>query len=121
MTYTIKGLTVPGIIIIDDPIIRQGNTMNIKHIRHTDNANKITFSNTAYALFSYGTLVVFFDGRIEYVDEYNYSRTTNRHISEYSQPRHSDGSLYISHKDLQNKLQTYMANHVIKNVLGEVI
>lgn len=120
MTYTIKGLPVPG-IIIDDPIIRQGNTMIIKHVRHTDNANKITFSNGAYALFSYDTLVVFFDGRIEYIDEFNYSRTTNKHISQYSQPRHSDGLLCISHSALQNKLQAYMANHVIKNVLGEVI
>ena len=121
MTYSINASKAPGIIIIDDPIIRQGNNMIIKHVRHTDNANKITFSNGAYALFSYDTLVVFFDGRIEYVDEYNYSRTTNKHISQYSQPRHSDGSLYVSHRDLQNKLQAHMAFHVIKNVLGEVI
>lgn len=120
MNSSINGLR-PSYIIIDDPIIRQGNTMIIKHVRHTDNANKITFSNGAYALFSYDTLVVFFDGKIEYVDEYNYSRTTNKHISQYSQPKHSDGSLYISHSALQNKLQAYMANHVIKNVLGEVI
>lgn len=95
--------------------------MKISHKRHTDNVNSITFSNGAYALFSYDTLVVFFDGKIEYVDEYKYSRTTSKHIPQYSQPRHSDGSLYVSHKDLQNKLQVYMANHVIKNILGEVI
>lgn len=120
MTHSFNGLR-PAHIIIDDLIIRQGNTMIIKHVRHTDNANKITFSDGAYALFSYDTLVVFFDGRIEYIDEFAYSRTTNKHISQYSQPRHSDGLLCISHKDLQNKLQAYMANHVIKNVLGEVI
>lgn len=120
MTININGLR-PTHIIIDDPIIRQGNTMIIKHVRHTDNANSITFSNSAYALFSYDTLVAFFDGNTEYIDEFNYSRTTNKHISQYSQPRHSDGSLYVSHKVLQNKLQAYMANHVIENVLGEVI
>lgn len=120
MTVNTNGLR-PAHIIIDDPIIRQGNTMNIKHVRHTDNANSITFSDGAYALFSYDTLVVFFDGGIEYVDEHNYSRTTNKHIYKYSQPRHSDGTLNVSHKVLQNKLQAYMANHVIKNVLGEVI
>ena len=116
----INGLR-PTHIIIDDPIIRQGNTMIINHVRHTDNANSITFSNGAYALFSYDTLVVFFDGGIEYVDEYKYSRTTMKHISQYSRPRHTLGSIYVSHKVLQNKLQIYMANHVIKNVLGEVI
>ena len=120
MTYSINGLR-PTHIIIDDPIIRQGNTMIIKHVRHTNNANKIRFSNGAYALFSYDTLVVFFDGGIEYIDEYKYSRTTTKHISQYSRPRHTLGSIYVSHKDLQNKLQAYMANHVIKNVLGEVI
>lgn len=120
MTYSINGLR-PTHIIIDDPITRQGNTMIIKHYRHTDNVNSITFSNGAYALFSYDTLVIFFDGRIEYIDEFNYSRTTNKHISQYSKSRPSDGSLYISHSALQNKLQAYMANHVIKNVLGEVI
>ena len=120
MTHSINGLR-PTHIIIDDPIIRQGNTMNIRHVRHTDNANSITFSNGAYALFSYETLVVFFDGKIEYVDEHKYSRTTTKHIYKYSQPRHSDGTLNVSHKVLQNKLQTYMANHVVKNILGEVI
>ena len=120
MTANINGLR-PTHIIIDDPIIRQGNTMNIKHVSHTDNANSITFSNGAYALFSYGTLVVFFDGGIEYIDEYKYSRTTSKHIYQYSQPRNSLGSLKVSHRDLQNKLQAYMANHIIKNVLGEVI
>lgn len=120
MIHSINGLR-PTRIIIDDPIIRQGNTMNIKHVRHSDNANSITFSNGAYALFSYDTLVVFFDGGIEYIDEYKYSRTTSKHIYQYSQPRHSLGSLNVSHRVLQNKLQTYMANHVIKNVLGEVI
>lgn len=120
MTYSINGLR-PAHIIIDDPIIRQGNTMFIKHERQTDNANKLKFSNDAYALFSYAKLVVFFDGEIEYVDEYKYSRTTTKHISQYSQPRHSLGTVYVSHKDLQNKLQAHMALHVIKNVLGEVI
>ena len=120
MTHSINGLR-PTHIIIDDPIIRQGNTMIIRHVRHTDNANSITFSNGAYALFSYETLVVFFDGKIEYVDEHKYSRTTTKHIYKYSQPRHSDGTLNVSHKVLQNKLQTYMANHVVKNILGEVI
>ena len=120
MTYSINGLR-PTYIIIDDPIIRQGNTMIIKHVRHTDNANSITFSGGAYALFSYGTLVVFFDEEIEYIDAYKYSRTTSKHITQYSKPRYSDGSLRISQSDLQNKLQAFMANHVIKNVLGEVI
>ena len=120
MTYSINGLR-PTHIIIDDPIIRQGNTMIIEHVRHTDNANSITFSNGAYALFSYDTLVAFFDGDTEYIDKHKYSRTTTKHILQYSRPGRSDGLLYVSNRDLQNKLQTYMANHVIKNVLGEVI
>ena len=120
MIHSINGLR-PTHIIIDDPIIRQGNTMKIRHVRHTDNANSITFSNGAYALFSYDTLVVFFDGTIKYIDEYKYSRTTSKHISMYSLARHSNGSESVSHKQLQEKLQTFMANHVIKNVLGEVI
>ena len=95
--------------------------MKISHERHTDNANSITFSNGAYALFSYETLVVFYDGGIEYIDDSKYSRTTTKHISLYSRPKNSLGSIYISPDVLQNKLQTYMANHVIKNVLGEVI
>ena len=120
MTYTIKGLR-PTHIIIDDPIIRQGNTMKIRHKRHTDNANSILFTKGAYALFSFETLVAFFDGNTEYIDEHKYSRTTSKHISQYFTTRHDQETHYISQDALQNKLQTYMANHVIKNVLGEVI
>ena len=116
----INGLR-PTHIIIDDPIIRQGNIMKITHERHTDNANSIKFSVGTYALFSYETLVAFYDGRNEYIDECKYSRTTSKHISQYSNPRHAQETHYISQRALQDKLQTYMANHVIKNVLGEVI
>ena len=124
MTHSINGLR-PTHIIIDDLIIKQGNTMIIKHVRHTDNANSITFSNGAYALFSYDTLVAFFDGNTEYIDVHQYSRTTTKHLSMYSRPYKSRDDHYpirsVPHKELQQKLQTYMANHVIKNILGEVI
>lgn len=120
MTYSINGLR-PTHIIIDDLIIRQGNNMKIKHIHHTTNANTIEFSNGAHALFSYETLVAFYDGLIHYIDSNKYSRTTSKHITQYSSPRHVKETIYIPQSDLQNKLQVYMANHVIKNVLGEVI
>ena len=120
MTYSINGLR-PTHIIIDELINRQGNTMKIRHERHTDNANSILFTNGAYALFSYETLVAFYDAKDKYIDENRYSRTTSKHISQYFNPRHAQETHYISQDVLQNKLQTYMANHIIKNVLGEVI
>lgn len=120
MNSSINGLR-PTLIIIDDLINTQGNTMKITHERHTDNANSIKFSVGTYALFSYETLVAFYDGRNEYIDECKYSRTTSKHISQYFTTRHEQETHYISQDALQNKLQTYMANHVIKNVLGEVI
>lgn len=95
--------------------------MKIEHKRHTDNANSITFSNGAYALFSYETLVAFCDGHTDYRDENKYSRTTSKHLARYARTRHDNEAKLISQSELQNKLKAYMANHVIKDVLGEII
>lgn len=95
--------------------------MKIEHKRHTDNANSITFTNGAYALFSYETLVSFFDGRTKYNDEYKYSRTTSKHLSQYSRPRHVNETKLVSQQELQTKLKAYMANHIMKDVLGEIL
>jgi hypothetical protein len=86
--------------------------MKITHYTYGANAHIIRFNFNSIALFSYETLVCFIDGKTKYVDEHNYSSTTNRHIAKFSD--HQFPVEYVSQAELQKKLQTFMAYEVLE-------
>ena len=88
--------------------------MLFKHRTHGVNAHSLLFGKSSIALFSYETMVAVAIGQILYIDEFKYSRTTLKHITQYA-PSRSD-IRYVSHETLQFKLQHHIANTLLEDI-----
>jgi len=85
----------------------------ITHQKMGMNAHRVHIGKNSYMLFSFDTLVAFKENNVLYEDEYNYSRTTNKHISQYAQG-YTD-IVTLSQDSLVNRVCTFMALETIEN------
>ena len=79
------------------------------------NANILNLGEGRKALFSYNTLVLLSLDNIDYIDEVNYSRTTNKHINSFKSP---NPTKYVSQQELQRLLKKFFYDQVIKETLS---
>lgn len=94
--------------------------VNIKHEKLGANVNKVMLSNDSSLLFSYDTLVAFRSGNSVYEDETNYSRTTNKHKSQYLYRSPRDTITKMSPQDLQMQVVKHVAD-LLLNQLEEIL
>ncbi len=85
--------------------------MKVTHHRHNNNANTIRFSYNEKALFSYETLVALVIDNVKYVDIEKYSRTTQKHITQFTDNLPTE---YLTQKELQKKFLDYFANKLVE-------
>ena len=79
------------------------------------NMNTLNLGEGRIALFSYNTLVLLSLDNIDYIDEVNYSRTTNKHINRF---KSFNPTKYVSQQELQRLLKKFFYDQVIKETLS---
>lgn len=94
--------------------------VKIKHEKLGANVNRMMISDDSSVLFSYDTLVAFRCGNTVYEDETNYSRTTNKHKSQYLYRSPKDIIVKMSPQDLQMQVVKHMAD-LLLNKLEELL
>ena len=88
--------------------------MIVTHNNFSANVNTLNLGKGRIALFSYTTLVLLSLDDIDYIDEANYSRTTNKHINAFKSRKPAK---YVSQQELQRLLKKFFYDQVIKETL----
>lgn len=86
--------------------------MYFKHKSHGANRHAVYLDNNTFMVFSYETLVAYFQDNIYYVDEHKYSSTTSKHITQ-CQPNWARERKEVSSDVLQGKVANYIATQHI--------
>lgn len=85
------------------------------------NVHKVHLTPDTYLFFSYETLVAFKEGSIVYEDSHNYSRTTNKHKSQFIQDRHIHERIELTAEELNDKVLKFMATTAINKFDREML